>query len=184
MSVRIVIRQNGVFDETHALVSDLVFWLNEDTSYPSHSPFGLKVASGGNSNAIQPDTTKQPIAQPKKLEYRCTEHPTETGVLNLYNDFKAVSPTVKSPAPRDQVGVATGGRSPYTMSAADVTITPATPGFSLALIETPPGGPANAGITAVLTNVPAGAFTVTFTLTANDSLDNEIVQIITITVTY
>jgi len=185
MSVRIIIRQNGVFDETHALASDLVFWRNDDTAYPSHAPFGLKVNSGANTSAIQPDPTKQPIVQPKRLEYHCTEHPNETGILNLYNDFKAVNPTIKSPAPRDQMGVVTGGRAPYTMSAADVTINPATPGFSLALIETPPPpNQPNLGISAVLTNAPTGPFTVTFTLKANDSLDNEVNQIITITVTY
>lgn len=183
MSVRIVIRQNGDFEEAHALSSDLVFWKNDDTAYPSHSPFGLKVATGGTSNAIQPDSTVQPIAQPRDLTYTCTEH-GEQGLLHLYNDFKTVNPTVNSPASRTQMAVVTGGRSPYTMSAADAVISPATPGFSLALIETPPGGPANTGISAVLTNVPAGAFTVTFTLKAGDSLDNELFQVITIKVTY
>ena len=171
MAVRVLIEQGGNFVEVNALASDLVFWKNDDTTFPSHSPFGLKVNSGGVSDAIQPQS--QPITKPTVLNYKCTEH-GETGVLNLYNDFVAVA------APKVTGGtapVAKGGCPPYTMSAADVAIQPPTPEFSLGLAE---GSPA--GINAILTNPPAN-FTVTFTLSANDSLGNEISQQpITITV--
>jgi hypothetical protein len=167
MSVRIVIRANGAFDEAHALSSDLVFWTNEDTQ--PHAPFGLNVEPDERSSGMQPDPTAQPIVQPRQLDYTCTIH-GEPGVLFLYNDFKVKSPvaiTATTPVP-----VVTGGRAPYTMSASDVAIVPASEGFSLDLAETTSG--TNAGISAVLNNAPTTPFTVTFNISAKDSLDNEL----------
>jgi len=172
MSVRIVIKAGGDFEDAQALVSDLVFWKNDDSK--PHTPCGLNVDPGETSSALQPIGTGT-----NPFSYKCTKHDDEIGFIFLYNDFVTTNKTVTTPTPpTDPIPVATGGKSPYTMSAAEITPS----GVSVTLVETSPAG-SNAGISAILGNPPSGFFIVTFNLTAADSLGNNIDQQ-TVTITY
>jgi hypothetical protein len=179
MSVPIKIQAGGVFDPAEAIASALVFWRNEDSQ--PHAPFGLEVAAGGTSNAIQPDsTTAQPMGLPlpKSVSYKCTLH-GEIGTIALYNDFRVlVTNPSAGTSPANPVVVVSGGKSPYTMAAFDVVVNGQPGAVQLAEIAGP-----NAGISATILNPPAGTFTVTFNLNAADQLGNNLDQApVTITV--
>ncbi len=137
---RVVIRPDNdpgtVFPSVGVTRSQLVFWANNDSV--AHLPVGPAGAFIG-LTAIQPGTTSNTQApgnalktlvpgglsqgQVYTLNYQCSLHPGESGVMELVNDF--YPPDLQITVTRDSttkifpsVPLITGGKPPYTFTIA------------------------------------------------------------------
>jgi hypothetical protein len=133
---RVVIRPDSdpgtVFPTVGVTLSQLVFWANNDkTAHFPFSPDGAfalpaEIQPGTTSNTQAPGNAIGKLApggklnqgQVYKLQYKCSLHDGETGILELVNDFfppnlqiSITRNTDKSFAP---VALIQGGKPPYT----------------------------------------------------------------------
>ena len=181
MSKQININRNAqgrvVFDVISVEVSDDVFWQNNDTQphWPVPWCSGLRMDPSKPSNVFQAYPSGSPTL-PQTVVYGCAMpgHGAEQGVIYVYNDFSIASSQIAGEAGQAAtVAVARGGKSPYAISATGL------PNW-VSLAETAPVD-SSAGISATLTNPPAGDFA--FTLNTTDALGKNIQQQITISIT-
>ncbi|MEA2164459.1 MAG: hypothetical protein QOK37_2586 [Thermoanaerobaculia bacterium] len=131
MSVQIVIKPGGVFENPGATQSDLLFWYNTDSEshYPVPGCTGLKVEPGKNTSAspylASPNYASAPPATPPAVpylphtfDYICALH-GETGQITIDADSGQVV-TLNAPAAgavAKEIAIGSGG----TFATVDIT---------------------------------------------------------------
>jgi hypothetical protein len=172
-------RVNGtvVFTTVTVTRSQVVFWHNND-SEAAHWPIqGPRFQIGSSNNSD--DLTVYPAPLPTTIYYGCAipGHENERGSIVVYDDF--LPSQIKNNKLDDgkngtaypTTNLATGGKSNYTFSITNGSVPP---GMTIN------GTTNNTGITIAGTPTQSGTFT--FTLNANDSLQNNIQQTFTVTI--
>jgi hypothetical protein len=156
----------GAFATVDVAQSDTVVWKNNDskTHFPVPNCTGLQVQPQGVTNGMQPAA---PWALPMAITYGCAMpgHQSESGTINVYNDFVAATPPVDL-STTNNAPIATGGKSPYQM-----TDDPTYP--YLTLQETAPAG-SSTGVSITVSSPPAGVTTVNYQLDVTDAMGNTI----------
>lgn len=159
----IAISAGGVFATVNIVQADTVVWQNNDgkTHFPVPNCTGLLAKPQGVTNPMQPCVASWAGGLPQSIGYGCAipGHESENGIINVYNNFVAVTPPVDltsaNPAP-----IATGGGSPYQM-----TDDPRYP--YLTLQETAPAG-SSTGVSIAASSPPAGVSSVDYQLNVTD----------------
>lgn len=185
------------FETVDVAQGDTVYWVNDDTQehWPVPNCTGLCVAPGQSSNGAQLATgnaprspftnpaltTTGPSPLPMGLTYGCAipGHENESGTFNIYDNLALVEvETGVAPPTVTTIGipviVATGGKSPYT-----ITQDPAHPELTLA--EQPPAG-SSAGVAVSLNQATKVSGTVALQVKVTDALNKTLDQSIQIVI--
>jgi len=156
------ISPGGVFATANIVQADTVVWKNNDNKahFPVPNCTGLLVKPQGVTNPMQPNAPWQGFL-PQAIGYGCAipGHESESGVINVYNNFLPVAPPVDL-STATTAPIATGGGSPYKM-----TNDPKYP--YLTLQETAPAG-SSAGVSISVSSPPAGVTTIQYQLNVTD----------------
>jgi hypothetical protein len=181
MPTQITIKRNSLgveFEQVSIPTTDTVFWQNLDTKEP-HWPTlnGTPMTRTQVGKAPSQNSDTWPPTGAGTVNYQCSLHPGESGVIVVY----APLASVKLPLPAGVNGTAyrspliSGGVGPFTFSVAP----PFTPGDG-STYGVPPGLSITATTgpqaTVQLSGTPSAAGKYTFALSVTDSVGNNFQQ--------